>query len=167
MARKSGRAALVLTQAQAATLKELSRSRTAPSREVERAKVLLGYAGGTSITELQRQLGVGRPMIYKCVDKALVAQSLLERDPKQHRGKHAGTTRGRRGDDDAHRGVDLLHPIGVNRPERIDPEPRRHAAAEQLEVVSADTGTTNDDQPDSSQALARGRKWEGSHMDSA
>ena len=73
MARKSGRAALVLTQAQAVTLKELSRSRTAPSREAERARVLLGYAGGTSITELLRRLGVGRPMIYKCVHKALAA----------------------------------------------------------------------------------------------
>jgi transposase len=85
MARKSGRAALVLTQAQAATLKELSRSRTAPSREVERAKVLLGYAGGTSITELQRQLGVGRPMIYKCVDKALAAGVQMGLKDKYHR----------------------------------------------------------------------------------
>ena len=85
MARKSGRAALVLTQAQAATLKELSGSRTAPSREVERAKVLLGYAGGTSITELQRQLGVGRPMIYKCVDKALAAGVQMGLKDKYHR----------------------------------------------------------------------------------
>ena len=85
MARKSGRAALVLTQAQAATLKELSRSRTAPSREVERAKVLLGYAGGTSITELQRQFGVGRPMIYKCVDKALAAGVQMGLKDKYHR----------------------------------------------------------------------------------
>jgi len=85
MARKSGRAALVLTQAQAVTLKELSGSRTAPSREVERAKVLLGYAGGTSITELQRQLGVGRPMIYKCVDKALAAGAQMGLKDKYHR----------------------------------------------------------------------------------
>ena len=71
MTRKSGRAALVLTQEQAATLNGLAGSRTAPVREVERAKVLLGYAAGTTITELQRELGVGRPMIYKCIDKAL------------------------------------------------------------------------------------------------
>lgn len=71
MARKSGRSALVLTAEQSAKLKELAGSRTAPAREVERAKVLLGYAAGTSITELRRQLGLGRPMIYKCVDKAL------------------------------------------------------------------------------------------------
>jgi hypothetical protein len=33
------------------------------AREVERAKVPLGQATGTSITELQRQLGFSRPMI--------------------------------------------------------------------------------------------------------
>jgi len=85
MARKSGRAALVLTQEQTASLKELAGSRTAPAREVERAKVLLGYAGGTSITELQRQLGVGRPMIYKCVDKALAAGVQMGLKDKYHR----------------------------------------------------------------------------------
>jgi transposase len=85
MARKSGRAALVLTQEQTASLRELAGSRTAPAREVERAKVLLGYAGGTSITELQRQLGVGRPMIYKCVDKALAAGVQMGLKDKYHR----------------------------------------------------------------------------------
>jgi hypothetical protein len=44
MARKSKRAALVLSAEQRAALKDLSASRTAPTREVERAKVLLGYA---------------------------------------------------------------------------------------------------------------------------
>jgi transposase len=73
MARKSKRAALVLTPEQTTTLKELAGSRTAPAREVERAKVLLGYAAGTSITELQRRLGFSRPMIYRSVDKALAA----------------------------------------------------------------------------------------------
>ncbi len=85
MARKSGRAALVLTQAQTVTLKALAGSRTAPRREVERAKVLLGYAGGHSITELQRQLGVGRPMIYKCIDKALAAGVPMGLKDKYHR----------------------------------------------------------------------------------
>jgi transposase len=85
MARKSGRATLVLTAEQAAKLKELAGSRTAPTREVERAKVLLGYAAGTSITQLQRQLGLGRPMIYKCVDKALAAGVEMGLKDKYHR----------------------------------------------------------------------------------
>ena len=51
MARKSARAALELTPEQKAMLKDLAGSRTAASREVERAKVLLGYAGGMTVTE--------------------------------------------------------------------------------------------------------------------
>jgi transposase len=85
MARKSARAALVLTQEQRATLKELAGSRTAPAREVVRAKVLLGYADGATITELQRRLGVGRPMIYKCIDKALAAGMQMGLKDKYHR----------------------------------------------------------------------------------
>jgi transposase len=85
MARKSGRAALVLAPDQKRALQELAASRTAPTREVERAKVLLGYAGGTSITELQRQLGFSRPMIYRCVDKALAAGVQAGLKDKYHR----------------------------------------------------------------------------------
>lgn len=85
MARKSGRAALILSQAQEAMLKELAGSRTAATREVERAKVMLGYAAGKTITELQRQLGVGRPMIYKCIDKALAAGAQMGLKDKYHR----------------------------------------------------------------------------------
>ena len=85
MARKSGRAALTLAPEQRKTLEELAASRTAPTREVERAKVLLGYAAGTSITELQRQLGFSRPMIYRCVDKALAAGVQMGLKDKYHR----------------------------------------------------------------------------------
>lgn len=73
MARKSGRAALVLSDENRAKLIELAASRTAAVREVERAGVLLKYAEGLSISAIQRQLGVSRPMIYKCIDKALAA----------------------------------------------------------------------------------------------
>ena len=71
MARKTKRATLVLSAEQRAMLVTLTGSRTAPIREVERAKILVGYADGASISELMRQIGVGRPMIYKCIDKAL------------------------------------------------------------------------------------------------
>lgn len=73
MAGKTKRSALMLTESQKTMLKELAGSRTAPAREVERAKVLLGYAEGISISGLQRRIGVSRPMIYKCIDKALAA----------------------------------------------------------------------------------------------
>ena len=85
MARKSGRAALVLSPEHRITIKELAASRTAPAREVERARVLLGYADGNSITQLQRQLGFGRPMIYRCIDKALAAGVQMGLKDKYHR----------------------------------------------------------------------------------
>ena len=85
MARTSSRAALVLSPEQTGTIKELAASRTAPAREVQRAKILLGYASGTSITELQRQLGFGRPMIYRCIDKALAAGVQMGLKDKYHR----------------------------------------------------------------------------------
>ncbi|MGB4225434.1 MAG: IS630 family transposase, partial [Candidatus Dechloromonas phosphoritropha] len=46
MGRKSGRAALVLTDKQRSRLSELAASRTAAVREAERAGVLLKYAQG-------------------------------------------------------------------------------------------------------------------------
>ena len=85
MARKSMRAALVLSPEQRATLKALSASRSAAMREVERAKVMLGYADGASVTELQRQFGFSRPMIYRCVDRALAAGIQMGLKDKYHR----------------------------------------------------------------------------------
>jgi transposase len=85
MARKSQRAALVLAPEQTRMLKELAASRSAPAREVERAKVLLGYAAGTGITELQRGLGFSRPMIYRCIDKALAGGVQMGLKDKYHR----------------------------------------------------------------------------------
>ena len=73
MAGKTKRAALVLSQDQEAMLRRLAGSRTAPVREVERARVLLGYAQGVAITDLGRRIGISRPAIYTCIDKALAA----------------------------------------------------------------------------------------------
>jgi transposase len=73
MAGRTKRAALVLSQDQEAMLRRLAGSRTAPVREVERAKVLLGYAQGIPITDLARQVGISRPTVYACIDKALAA----------------------------------------------------------------------------------------------
>ena len=73
MARQTERAGLVLSSADQAMLTTLSRSATAPMREVTRAKILLRYANGRSISQIGREVGVTRPTIYKCLDKALAA----------------------------------------------------------------------------------------------
>jgi transposase len=65
------RAQLVLTEEEKATLKSFSHSRKEPSAQVERAKILLAYAGGESISSIARRFETNRPKIERCVDKAL------------------------------------------------------------------------------------------------
>lgn len=71
MARKTQRAALVISAEERRSLEQLSQSRKAEKREVERAAVLLRYARGEGITEIHRALNLTRATIYKCLDKAL------------------------------------------------------------------------------------------------
>lgn len=85
MARKTGRAPLVLSAEQRTRLEELAGSRTEALREVERAKVLLAYAQGQAPTQIQRVIGVSRPTIYKCVDKALAAGVEMGLRDRYHR----------------------------------------------------------------------------------
>lgn len=66
-------------------LRERAGSRTAARREVERAKMLLAYADGKSPTEIQRALGISRPTIYKCIDKALAAGVAMGLRDRYHR----------------------------------------------------------------------------------
>ena len=87
MAKKTQRAALVISVEERRRLERLSAARTAPKREVERAAILLRYAAGDGITEIQRALGVSRPTIYKCVDKALAAGLEAGLKDRYHRAK--------------------------------------------------------------------------------
>jgi len=68
---KTKRAKLILTDEQRQLLTTIAQSRTATVREVERARILLKYVEGSSISNIQVALGVSRPTIYKCLDKAL------------------------------------------------------------------------------------------------
>jgi len=73
MAQTTGRAALVLSVEEEAMLRALSASRTAAIREVQRARILLGYHGGENFSTLSRKLKVSRRIVYKHVDRALAA----------------------------------------------------------------------------------------------
>lgn len=68
---KRRRSLLVLTEEEETALKSFSRSRTEPSAQVERAKILLAYVGGESISSIARRFETNRPKIERCVDKAL------------------------------------------------------------------------------------------------
>ena len=92
MARKTKRAALQVSDQERLELERLAQSRTAPRREVERAAILLRYADGQGITEIERALHVSRPTIYKCVDKALAAGVASGLKDRFHRPREAVIT---------------------------------------------------------------------------
>lgn len=87
MSRKSQRANLVLPDEEREQLNSVAQSRTAPLREVERAKILLKYADGVSISQIQSELNISRPTIYKCIDKALTMGSETGLKDKYHSPK--------------------------------------------------------------------------------
>jgi transposase len=87
MARKTGRAALVISADERQKLERLRDSRKAPKRETERAAILLSYAAGEGPTVIQQRLGVSRPTIYKCIDKALAAGVQSGLKDRYHRPK--------------------------------------------------------------------------------
>jgi hypothetical protein len=73
MAQSTARAALVLSADEEQSLRTLAASRTAAVREVQRAKILLGYHAGENFSTLSRNLRVSRRIVYKHVDRALAA----------------------------------------------------------------------------------------------
>ena len=68
---ESKRAKLVLSEKARERLQALSVSYTAPAAHVERAKMLLGYADGETISAIARALGTNRPKVERTVDRAL------------------------------------------------------------------------------------------------
>ena len=71
MADKTKRNPLILTAKQRQSLQTVAGSRTAPVREAERARILLAYADRLPLQSIARAVGVSRPTVYKCIDKAL------------------------------------------------------------------------------------------------
>jgi transposase len=67
----SQRAQLVLTPEQLQTLTRAARSRTAPQREVRRARILCLYHEGKTFTEIAALAQTTRRLVYECVDRAL------------------------------------------------------------------------------------------------
>ena len=65
MAGKSKRSKLVLTPEEVRELQQLVQSRTAPSREVQRAQILWRYHVGETITEIARALRMTRKSVGK------------------------------------------------------------------------------------------------------
>jgi len=85
MAGKSRRAKLVLSNEDRMELEQLSRSRTLPHREAQRAAIILGYHGGESIASIGRRLGMTRLSVSKWVAKALAVGPMAALKDGYHR----------------------------------------------------------------------------------
>lgn len=87
MPTKTARPSLILSDEQKRELEEISRSRTAEHREVERSRMLLLYADGASFTDIARNLGTRRQTVYNCVDKALAMGPQAGLRDRYHRAR--------------------------------------------------------------------------------
>ena len=68
-------------------LERISRSRTDSVRRVERAKMLLGYAAGETVSAIARSLNTHRPKVDRCVRKALEVGALAALEDLPRRGR--------------------------------------------------------------------------------
>jgi len=67
----SGKAKLTMSAETRKGLMLISRSRTEPARRIERARILLDYESGKSVSAIARILKTNRPKIERCINKAL------------------------------------------------------------------------------------------------
>lgn len=65
------RSPLELEQKDVVFLENLTSSRTEPYSKVQRARILLAYARGETISSIARKEQTDRPVVERCVDKAL------------------------------------------------------------------------------------------------
>ena len=62
---------LELSEAHKKQLQRAARSRTESLQRVERARILLAYARGETVSAIARMLGTNRQKVNRCIDKAL------------------------------------------------------------------------------------------------
>ena len=90
------RAKLLLDDDVRLELERISRSRTDSARRVERAKMLLGYAAGETVSAIARRLDTNRPKVDRCVRRALEAGAPAALDDLPRRGRPATISAGAR-----------------------------------------------------------------------
>jgi len=74
--RTTKKSKLHLSQPETDNLSMLSKSHTAPQREVIRAKILLKYLEGLTITKIALDLHTNRPLVERCINKAIAYGAL-------------------------------------------------------------------------------------------
>jgi len=84
---KSTKPRLVMTDETATMLHSLSNSRTEPVQRVERARMVLAFAGGATISAIAKQFGTNRMKVERCINKALQIGVAASLDDLPGRGK--------------------------------------------------------------------------------
>ena len=84
---KRKRPELVIDQEVKNKLEQISKSRTESASRIERAKNLLEYAKGGTVSAIARQLSTNRPKVERCIDKALQVGALTALDDLPRSGK--------------------------------------------------------------------------------
>ncbi len=82
MKSKTERTRLTLTEDEKEKLEKILQSENMSQKELLRATILLKYSQGWSLAEIQRKVGLSRPTIYKCIDRALAGNVLEGINPK-------------------------------------------------------------------------------------
>src|SRR6266851_3314460 len=67
-------------------------SRTEPVSRVERARMLVAYSDGETVSAIARRLRTNRPRVERCIDKALQVGPLAALDDLPRSGKPATIT---------------------------------------------------------------------------
>ena len=83
----SQKAKLRLTREVKTELERISRSRTEPAQQIERAKMLLMYAGGDTLSAIARQCGTNYQKVDRCINKALQVGALQSLKDLPGRGR--------------------------------------------------------------------------------
>ena len=82
MKSKTERTRLTLTEDEKEKLEKILQSENMSQKELLRATILLKYSQGWSLAEIQRKVGLSRPTIYKCIDRALAGNVMEGINPK-------------------------------------------------------------------------------------
>ena len=69
--RKTSKPTLHCSEEELANLKTLAKSRTAEVRETQRAQIMLKFMEGESITKIANDLKTSRPLVDRCITRAL------------------------------------------------------------------------------------------------
>lgn len=84
---QSSRASLILSPDEEKRLLDISRSRTDSKQGIERARILLAYAQGASVSEIARLHRTNRPRVERTIDKALQIGALPSLHDLSGRGR--------------------------------------------------------------------------------